>query len=94
MVERLHRNANPTMKAHNLCSGASSSKRPDQAAKAPATISETPTESASVYSHSRKAGSLKLLIILLAKRLSRILSSPVGAANKRSVPALLLPPRG
>src|ERR1700722_15080979 len=89
-VERPHKNANPTMKAHNLCSGVSSSKRPDQAAKAPARISETPIESASVDSNSRKARSLKLLIILLAKRPSCILSSAVGAGNKQSVPALLL----
>src|SRR5579859_3252004 len=62
-VDRLHRKAKPTMKAHNLCSGANPSRRPDQTAKAPATISETPTEIAIVDSHSIKTGSLKLFII-------------------------------
>ena len=50
------------MNAHNLCFGASPRRRPDQKAKAPATMSETPPEIESVDSHSTKSGSVKLLI--------------------------------
>ena len=65
-ADRLHKNANPTMKDQSLCCGGKPSNRPEKIESIPATIRAVPTEIPSVDSHSTNTGLFSALIKLPA----------------------------
>jgi len=65
-ADRLHKNANPTMKDQSLYCGGKPSNRPEKIESIPATIRAVPTEIPSVDSHSTNTGLFSALIKLPA----------------------------
>src|SRR5260370_26295272 len=65
-ADRLHKNANPTMKDQSLYCGGKPSNRPEKIESIPATIRAVPTEIPSVDSHSTNTELFSALIKLPA----------------------------
>ena len=73
-ADRLHKNANPTMKDQSLYCGGRPSNRPEKIDSIPATIRAVPTEIPSVDSQSMNTGLFSVFIKLPA---FTVFNSPV-----------------